>query len=147
MIKIKNGTTENLDELIELFDQYRQFYKQNSDKKQAKSFLFERLNNQDSMIYIAYLNDKPVGFTQLFPSFSSVSMEKMWILNDLYIAPSARKKGIADELMKTAINFSKETNSKGLRLETSSDNYPAQQLYEKIGFKRETEYFYFYSTK
>ncbi|MEG0254121.1 MAG: GNAT family N-acetyltransferase [Vagococcus sp.] len=147
MIKIKNGTTENLDELIELFDQYRQFYKQNSDKKQAKSFLFERLNNQDSMIYIAYLNDKPVGFTQLFPSFSSVSMEKMWILNDLYIAPSARKKGIADELMKTAINFSKETNSKGLRLETSSDNYPAQQLYEKIGFKRETEYFYFYSTR
>ncbi|MEG0731210.1 MAG: GNAT family N-acetyltransferase [Vagococcus sp.] len=147
MIKIKNGTTENLDELIELFDQYRQFYKQNSDKKQAKSFLSERLNNQDSMIYIAYLNDKPVGFTQLFPSFSSVSMEKMWILNDLYIAPSARKKGIADELMKTAINFSKETNSKGLRLETSSDNYPAQQLYEKIGFKRETEYFYFYSTK
>lgn len=144
---IKKATFDDLQQLVELFDQYRQFYQQVSDKKMAETFLTERLSKEDSVIYIAYLENKAVGFTQLFPSFSSVSMERLWILNDLYVASAARKKGVADKLMNTAIDFAKETQAKGLLLETGSGNLPAQQLYEKIGFERETAYFYFYSVK
>ena len=94
---------------------------------------------------MAYEENNPIGFVQLYPSFSSVSMERSWVLNDLYVKEIARKKGFAKKLLKKAINFAEETGAKGILLETGSENLPAQRLYERIGFVRETSYFYFYS--
>ncbi|MFW7433831.1 GNAT family N-acetyltransferase [Vagococcus carniphilus] len=145
-MNIKKGTLENLEELVVLFDQYRQFYEQESNEFLAREFLTERIKKEESIIYIAYLDGSPVGFTQLFPSFSSVSMERMWILNDLFVSKKARQKGVANALIEQAITLSKETDGKGILLETGADNFSAQKLYEKIGFEQESAKFYFYST-
>lgn len=146
-MNIKKGTLENLEELVVLFDQYRQFYGQESNEFLAREFLTERIKKEESIIYLAYLDDSSVGFTQLFPSFSSVSMERMWILNDLFVSKKARQKGVANALIEQAITLSKETDGKGILLETGADNVSAQKLYEKIGFEQETAKFYFYSTR
>ncbi|MDT2814533.1 GNAT family N-acetyltransferase [Vagococcus carniphilus] len=146
-MNIKKGTLENLEELVVLFDQYRQFYGQESNEFLAREFLTERIKKEESIIYLAYLDDSPVGFTQLFPSFSSVSMERMWILNDLFVSEKARQKGVANALIEQAITLSKETDGKGILLETGADNVSAQKLYEKTGFEQETAKFYFYSTR
>lgn len=142
---IRKATYKDVELLTELFDLYRVFYKQASDPNAAASFLQARFHNNDSVIFIAFEKDDPVGFVQLFPSFSSVSMQRIWILNDLYVRKEARKKGVAKQLMRQAISYADETDAKGILLETAEDNAPAQRLYEQIGFQRETNYFYFFS--
>lgn len=144
-MNIHQATINDLDSLVELFDLYRQFYKQASDLKGAREFLEDRLIKNESIIFIAFDDGKAVGFTQLFPSFSSVSMQRSWVLNDLYVKETARRKGVAEKLIRKAIAFAEETGSKGILLETAADNVNAQKLYEKIGFIKESTYFYYFS--
>jgi ribosomal protein S18 acetylase RimI-like enzyme len=144
-VSIRKATINELDSLTELFNSYRLFYQQESDIPGAKSFIKERLLNEDSVVFIAYEEGKAVGFVQLYPTFSSVSMKRSWILNDLYVNASARKKGFGEKLLQKAIEFAEETGAKGLFLETGQENVTAQRLYEKIGFKKESNYFYYFS--
>ncbi|MEH7419072.1 GNAT family N-acetyltransferase [Neobacillus drentensis] len=142
---IQKAAITELEPLLELFDLYRMFYKQKSDLVGAKQFLTERISQHESVAFIALDGENPLGFVQLYPSFSSVSMKRSWILNDLYVKKEVRGMGVGENLLKKAIEFAKETGAKGLFLETASDNDNAQRLYEKIGFKKETNYFYYYS--
>ncbi|WP_419954317.1 GNAT family N-acetyltransferase [Neobacillus niacini] len=142
---IERATINELHSLAELFDSYRIFYKQESNLEGAVSFLKERLANEESVIFLTYEDSNPVGFVQLYPTFSSVSMKRSWVLNDLYVNASARKKGFGEKLIKKAIEFAEETGAKGVALETGHDNVTAQSLYEKIGFKKESNYFYYFS--
>lgn len=144
-MSIEQATLKDLESVTELFDLYRMFYQQKSDIDGARKFIKERLAGEDSVIFIAYESENAVGFVQLYPSFSSVSMKKLWVLNDLYVRESVRGKGFGEELMKRAIDFAAETSTKGIRLETAPDNIGAQKLYEKLGFTRETNYFYFFT--
>ncbi|MFF2588778.1 GNAT family N-acetyltransferase [Peribacillus butanolivorans] len=142
---IQKATLNELDSLTELFDLYRVFYEQTSNLEGARDFLKERLTNEESVIFMAFDGDNPIGFVQLYPSFSSVSMMRSWVLNDLFVKGNARKKGFGEKLLKAAIAFAKETGAKGVSLETDKDNGHAQKLYEKIGFIRESNYFYYFS--
>lgn len=139
------ATINDLDAVTELFDLYRQFYQQSPDTEGAREFLKTRILNGESVIFIAYEGGEAVGFTQLYPSFSSVNMKRSWILNDLYVKKEYRGKGAGEKLIYKAIEMARDTGAKGVLLETASDNIPAQGLYEKIGFKRETHYFYYFS--
>lgn len=144
-MNINQATINDLDSLTELFDFYRLFYKQESDLNGARAFLEERLIKKESVIFITYDDGEPVGFTQLFPSFSSVSMQKSWVLNDLYVKETARRKGVATELINKAIGLAEETKAKGILLETGKENVKAQKLYETIGFTKDSNYYYYYS--
>jgi len=72
--------------IVGLIDAYRQFYKQSSDVASAYEFLKERFSHGESVIFLAFEGDQALGFTQLYPSFSSVSMARVFILNDLFVA-------------------------------------------------------------
>jgi len=69
-------------------------------------------------------------------------MKRAWLLNDLYIHVSARNKGVATALLDAAKEFGKSTNSKWIMLQTANDNYSAQALYKKNGWRKETDLFY-----
>lgn len=140
-MNILKATPNHLSLVTPLFNSYRQFYNQPSDPKGVQSFLHERLVNGDSVIFLAIDNpDYALGFTQLYPSFSSVSMKRLWILNDLFVIPAARKKGVAEALIRQCETLARETNSKGLVLETATDNHPAQNLYKKLDWSKEEEF-------
>ncbi|MBT8235190.1 MAG: GNAT family N-acetyltransferase [Bacteroidia bacterium] len=145
MITLIRGTLEHLDDLVSLFDEYRVFYEQASDLQGAKSFLKDRIANEESIIFMAFINNEAVGFTQLFPSFSSVSMQPFLILNDLYVHKRFRQKGIGEALLMHAQKYCSQLNYKGLGLETATDN-PAQQLYEKLGWEKDTHCFHYFWT-
>jgi GNAT superfamily N-acetyltransferase len=133
-MKIIQATSNQINQLIPLFDRYRVFYEQKSNPKAARTFLKERFNKKDSIIFIALDSaGMGLGFTQLYPSFSSVSMQRTYILNDLFVASEARKRGIGEALLKKAKQFAISEGSKGLVLETATDN-PAQTLYERLGW-------------
>lgn len=132
-------------ELAQLFDAYRVFYKQESDVDSSLHFLKERFVKQQSVVFMAYVDNKSVGFTQLYTTFSSVSLEPEYILNDLYVAPSERKTGIGEALLNSAKAFCIENGYKGAALETAIDN-PAQKLYEKLGWQKDTRCFHYFWT-
>lgn len=137
-LKVVQAGLQHLDELADLFDGYRQFYRQASDVSEAKAFLRERLSQGDSVVFIAFLEGKPAGFTQLYPSFSSVSMAQIWILNDLFVAEHARRKGVAQALLERAAGFGKEAGAAWLTLTTEVSNEQAQALYEASGWEKDT---------
>lgn len=141
---IIQASIQHLDDLVPLFDGYRIFYRQESDIKSAKAFLKERLTNQDTIIYIAYIDDNAVGFTHLFPSFSSVSMQPLYVLNDLYVDKNYRKQKIGVALLNKAKQLCREKNYKGLALQTEATN-PAQHLYESLGWKQDLDLHYFWT--
>ena len=145
MITIVKGTEEHLDQLVPLFDGYRVFYKQDSDHSAAKKFLEKRIVNDESVVFLAFLEQKAVGFTQLFRSFSSVAMAPILILNDLYVIPEQRGKGIGEALLTHAKTYCQQLNFRGLALETAMDN-PAQKLYERLGWEKDTHCFHYFWT-
>jgi len=136
---------EHLHDLIPLFDGYRIFYNQESDFLGARDFLTDRLTKKESIIYLAYIEENPVGFIQLYPIFSSVSMEPMYILNDLFVDSSYRNIGVGGSLIQTAKNLCVEKNFKGMILETQTTNKLAQRLYEKVGFVKDENLHYFWT--
>lgn len=133
------ATLDDLDALTTLFDGYRVFYKQPSDPALARAFIEERLRLDESAIFIARdRSGEALGFTQLYPMFSSVAARRIWVLNDLFVASTARKRGVARALMDRARDFAAEKGALRLILETAEDNHVAQALYESLGYVRES---------
>lgn len=141
-IEIRRATVNDAEIVAPLFDAYRIFYKQTSDVEAALRFIKERLQQNESVIFIAFDNKNAVGFVQLYPIFTSVGMQRTWLLNDFYVDASARGKGIGTALLDASKDFAKSANSKWLMLQTQNDNYTAQTLYEKNGWRKETDFFY-----
>lgn len=132
---IVSGTLDNLEDLIVLFDEYRIFYKKESDIDGARAFLSERILNNESIIFIYYNKNIAVGFTQLYPKYSSARMVQNWILNDLYVSKEYRKSGVGTCLIEAAEEFSRSKGAHFLQLETQVDNVNAQRLYQELGFE------------
>ncbi|MFD0768458.1 GNAT family N-acetyltransferase [Bacillus sp. CGMCC 1.60114] len=139
-MNIYQATIKDLKGVSHLFNLYRIFYKQPSDYKDAESFISDRLKNEESVIFVAVHEGEYLGFTQLYPSFSSVSMKRTWILNDLYVQEEARKQGIAQALLDKAKLHAIQSNAKSLELQTAPDNTNAQKLYEKNGYQKDTSF-------
>lgn len=140
---IRKATLADIDQLVILFDEYRQFYSQQSDTAKARSFLTERIQKGQSYIFVAEQTGKLLGFVQLYPTFSSVSMQDDMILNDLYVFPAHRNKGIAKLLLEQAKKFAINNGYKGLMLETANDN-PARYLYESLGWEKDVAFTHYY---
>ena len=123
------------------FDLYRQFYGQPTNLNASAEFLSERFEKKDSRFFIALSSDgEPLGFIQLYPSFSSVAMKKMWYLNDLFVVVSARGKGVASALLDHVKTYAKENDSFSLKLATAVGNVAAKALYEKHGYSKVTAF-------
>ena len=134
---------QHVPDLIPLFDGYRIFYRQTSDYVKAKTFLTNRIQNQEYIIYIAYDDENAIGFTQLYPLFSSVSMQPMFLLNDLYVEDNYRSQGIGNLLIDKVKQLCKTLNYKGVAIQTANTN-PAQHLYERLGFVKDPDLHFFW---
>jgi GNAT superfamily N-acetyltransferase len=144
-ITIVHSGRNELDDLVPLVDGYRQFYGQRSDVAAARAFLGDRMDRDESVIYVAYTKPgEAAGFTQLYPSFSSVSLKSLWILNDLFVRSDVRHGGVGRALLERARQHAVETGAKGLVLSTGVTNEPAQALYESCGWQRDDEFFQYH---
>ena len=139
---ISRAGPADLDALAALFDAYRQFYEQPSDLPRARQWLRERLRFGESMVLVAKRGGIAVGFTQLYPMFSSVRTARTWILNDLFVDAGARRKGVARALLDAAAAFAREDGAMGISLETSQDNAAARALYRAAGWNEDATQWY-----
>lgn len=145
--KIRAARFSDLDPLSQLFDGYRVYYQPPSDVAKARNFLAERLQNNDLTIFVAETEDQDsslLGFAQLYPIFSSVNARKSLLLNDLFVAPAARRSGVARQLMQQASEFARSKDACWLMLQAEKTNHNAQALYESLGFVRDSDCYYYY---
>jgi ribosomal protein S18 acetylase RimI-like enzyme len=137
---VRQAVLSDVEVLAPLFDGYRQFYGRPSDIRAAREFLLARFNHGESILFIAHEGNTPIGFTQLYPSFSSVSLARVFVLNDLFVAAHARRKGAASKLMSAAVEFAKSLGAVRVSLSTAATNETAQALYESAGWKRDAQF-------
>ncbi|MCM3539518.1 GNAT family N-acetyltransferase [Priestia endophytica] len=126
-----------------LFNEYRVFYKQKSDIKAAERFIYERLHNKESVIFLALEEAEAVGFAQLYPSFTSIGIKRIIILNDLYVTEKTRGSGVGAALLQKVKEYGKQEEIDSIVLQTAKDNAHAQHLYEKLGYQKDDHYFYY----
>ena len=139
--QLHRAEVEDLDCLTPLFDGYRRFYEQEGDVDRARAFLQERLQAQDTVLFWAHKGDgRGGGFTHLFPLWSSVRTGRLWLLNDLYVAPEARRQGVARLLMQQALDFARADGALGVTLSTAKTNHQASALYRDMGFVLDEEF-------
>jgi ribosomal protein S18 acetylase RimI-like enzyme len=144
MITIRQAQSSDTLAVAPLFDAYRQFYGKPSDPELAIRFIGERLANAESAVFLAENADgHAVGFVQLYPSFSSVSAARIYVLNDLFIAPEARRGSVARRLLDAAAAYARAQGAVRLALSTGIDNLAAQSLYESTGWVRDEAYFHY----
>ncbi len=142
-LKLVKVSVEQVDLIVPLFDAYRQFYGQMADLDGARRFLSERLGRGESVVFAILENERALGFTQLYPSFSSVSMKPIWILNDLFVVGEARRRGVGLRLLRAARDHASRTGAARLALSTAVTNTKAQTLYERDGWRRDSEFLHY----
>ena len=135
----------DLESVVPLFNEYRRFYGQRSSFRRARAFLAERITRRESVILVALgalpgsgRRDDALGFVQLYPLFSSVSTGRVWLLNDLFVAPAARGRGVATSLMRSARRYATRTGAVRIELATAHDNRTARRLYAALGYREDT---------
>lgn len=136
--EIARATHTDVGAIAPVFDAYRQFYKRAADLEGAHRFLTDRIANEESVVFFCHAQaerTRVVGFTQLYPIFSSLSMAPIWVLNDLFVAQGARRHGIARLLLSAADEHARVTGAIGIQLETQRTNAAAQALYESFGYE------------
>ena len=142
MIAVREATPDDVERLAPLFDAYRQFYERPSNLELCRLFLSRRLERGESAVFLAEEGGAALGFVQLYPLFSSTSARpgRLWLLNDLFVVPDARGRGVGRDLMNRARRLAEETEACGLELATARTNASAQSLYESLGYRRDDEF-------
>ena len=137
----RQASVADIETLLPLFDAYRVFYGKPSDQALARAFLLERFQHNQSIVILALQDSGAgVGFTQLYPSFSSVSAARTFILNDLFVVPEARRAGVAAQLLGAAADYGRAVGAIRLSLSTAVSNESAQALYVSEGWVRDTDF-------
>jgi ribosomal protein S18 acetylase RimI-like enzyme len=141
-LHVRQASVHDLDTVAALFNAYRRFYGQPGDLERARAFLRERFAHHESVILLACDDSCGApGFTQLYPLFSSVRCARTYLLNDLFVLPSARRQGVGTRLLTAAAAFARANGATSLSLSTAVDNTAAQKLYEALGWKRDSGFF------
>ena len=140
--KIIKAESNHIEQIGELFDFYRQFYKFESNLIESTNYIKDRINNNESTIFIAISDaDEAIGFVQLYETFGSLDLGKIIILYDLYVKEDRRKNNIGRQLMIKSHEYAKKINAKRIQLSTAIDNYIGQSLYESLGYVKDDDFF------
>jgi ribosomal protein S18 acetylase RimI-like enzyme len=140
-LDIRRASIDDLETLLPLVAGYREFYKQDVDPQAERAFVAAHLTGGSSTVFLARLDERAVGFVQLFPAYSTVRLRPTLILEDLFVSPEARNHGVASKLLRRASEYASEIGAAGMFLETAMDNVTAQAVYERNGWTREAEFY------
>ena len=139
-LEVRQAVLADLDELAALFDGYRQFQKQPADLAAARAFLRARFDHAESVLFIARAAGTPLGFAQLYPSFSSVALARVFVLNDLFVNEAGRRRGVASALLAAVQSYAWSLGAARVTLNVAKDNAVAQQLYQARGWTRDQQF-------
>ena len=141
---VRNADENDLEILSCLLHKYRIFHGGKGQVEDARRFLLERIRNNQSYLFLAVdSEERALGYAQVYPSYSSVSLVQVFILNDMFVESNSRGLGVGSALLVAVENYAKKCGVSKLRLSTTVDNHSAQRVYEKNGWKRSDEYYFY----
>lgn len=143
-INVRQAVLSDLEVLVPLFDGYRQFYGRESNPVAAADFLSARFNHGESVLFVAQDAEVPAGFAQLYPSFSSISLARIFILNDIYVPEQWRQRRVGSLLIEAAVEYARSLGAARLSLSTAVTNQTAQALYQSAGWQRDEKFYYYH---
>jgi GNAT superfamily N-acetyltransferase len=143
-IQVRQAVYADIEDLANLFDQYRVFQGKQSDLSAAHSFLKARFDHGESVVFIAFENSTALGFAQLYPSYSSTSLARVFVLNDLFVRENGRRKGIASELLVALESYAWSHQAARVTLNVAIENTVGQQLYETLGWSKDSQFFMYH---
>jgi GNAT superfamily N-acetyltransferase len=143
-ISIRQAVFSDLGELAALFDLYRVFQGKESNIAAARSFLQARFDHGESVVFIAHEGSTPLGFAQLYPSYSSTALARVFILNDLFVHENGRRKGVASKLLAALEGYAWAHGAARVTLNVTMENLPGQQLYEAQGWSKDAQFFMYH---
>ena len=143
-ITVRQAVLADLEALSDLFDQYRQFQGKPANLEACRDFLSDRYNQGQSTVFIAALSEVPVGFAQLYPSFSSIKLARMFILNDMYVSEHGRRSGVGAALLAAVEEYASAVSACRVSLNGARSNRSAQELYEAKDWVRDSEFFMYH---
>ena len=147
LVHVRRATPGDADRVAPLFDAYRQFYGLAPDLALSRRFIAERLERDESIVLLAQAAEgASLGFVQMYPTFSSLRAARVLVLYDLFVAPAARRHGVARKLMVASAAEARAACAVALTLQTARTNHAAQRLYESLGWRRD-EAFYEYELR
>jgi GNAT superfamily N-acetyltransferase len=142
-VTVERAGSASVEAVAPLFDAYRVFYGKTSDLPTARRWLEQRLARDEAIVLLARVDAAPAGFTLLYPTWSSVSTDRVYVLNDLFVAESARRRGVALRLLQAASEEARAAGGIRISLETARDNLTAQALYRHAGWSADqTQWFH-----
>lgn len=154
-VDVRPATDDDVDAVVDLFRQYLRFYDQEVPDAEARAYLTARRDAGDSVLLVAELRPEAgepapedaagtlVGFAQSYPTWSSVSLSRSWVLNDLFVTPAARGTGAGRALVQDTCRRAKDAGAVRVSLATAWDNVAAQGLYESEGFVRDQHFHHY----
>ena len=143
-ITVRQAVVCDLEDVAKLFDRYREFQGEASDLAAARGFLQARLSRGESAVFIAHEAAVPVGFAQLYPSYSSISLARVFVLNDLFVDEAARRKGVAAKLLAAVEDYAWSHAATRVTLNVARNNESGQALYEARGWSRDAQFFMYH---
>jgi len=139
-VTVRQATIQDIPRLVPVFDCYREHFGQQKNSSAAAKFLFEKFEHRESVIFIAEEQNEIIGFAQLYPTFSSLTLQRVWILNDFFISGQYRQRRIGEQLFSAVKEFSLVTRAKGIELTAQHTNNKAWQFWERQGFILDEEF-------
>jgi GNAT superfamily N-acetyltransferase len=143
-VTVRQAVLDDLEAIADLYNQYRQFQGKKADLFACRNFLHARLEQAESTVFIATIEAHPVGFAQLYPSFSSTALARVFILNDLFVTQSGRRRGVGVALLRAVEDFAWSLESCRVSLNVAQGNVFAQELYEATNWVRDEEFFMYH---
>lgn len=140
-VLVRQAALADLPQVAPLFDLYRQFQGEPSDPEAGDRFLRARLDHGETVLFLATLDDRPLGMAQLYPIYSSVSLRRVFILNDLFVHADGRRRGVAAALLDALEAYAWSMGASSLRLNVARDNLQAQAVYDARHWQRDDHYF------
>jgi GNAT superfamily N-acetyltransferase len=133
-VEVRRARTDEIEEMLPLIRAYCEFYETEPDDQGLRS-MFETLISEPSQgaVFIARDGGKAVGFATLDWKWSSLKAARIGYLEDLFVDPEARGRGIADALIEICAERCRELGMPALEWLTAPDNHRAQKVYNRTG--------------
>ena len=127
-----------IDDVAPLFGSYLAFYGVEPARGEACAYLRARIEAGESLVLLARTPaGEPAAFAQVYFGFSSLSLGRVWTLNDLFVAQTARGTGLGRMLVREVCGRAAAAGAVRVQLETAVDNHAAKALYAAEGFEIE----------
>ena len=121
------------DQWLKLWAGYLEFYKSTISSEQTELTWKRLINNEQKMFgFVAESEEGIIGFTHCLFRPSTWTETDYCYLEDLFVDPNIRGKGIGRALMNKVFELAKEKNSKRVYWTTQEFNKTARVLYDSI---------------